>query len=67
MIRDVLLGIFGLVWGAVAVVTVVRTGEWPPAEGWAAFGLGIGAVLAAFRTDESVSRRRRRTSGGDDE
>lgn len=56
MIRDVLLALFGAVWGVVVVMTVIRTGE-VPAELWAVLGVGVGALLAAFRTDEKVASR----------
>lgn len=56
MIRDALLALFGLVWGVVVVVTVIRTGT-VPAELWATLGLGVGGILAAFRTDDRFSRR----------
>jgi ABC-type enterobactin transport system permease subunit len=56
MIRDVLLSLFGAVWAIVVITTALRTGE-VPAELWAVLGIGVGALLAAFRTDDRVSKR----------
>lgn len=57
MIRDVLLAIYGTGWLLVMGVTALRGSEIQP-ELWAALGLGVGAILAAFRTDERVGRSR---------
>lgn len=57
MIRDVLLAIYGTVWAVVVIATAIRTGE-VPAELWAVLGIGVGALLAAFRTDDRVAHRR---------
>ncbi|HEY9411109.1 MAG TPA: hypothetical protein VIP77_16135 [Jiangellaceae bacterium] len=65
MIRDVLLGLFGLVWAVVVVTTQIRTGQ-VPAELWAVLGIGVGGLLAAFRTDDRLGRARRRPAGGND-
>lgn len=64
MIRDVLLAIYGGVWAVVVVTTAIRTGQ-VPAELWAVLGIGVGALLAAFRTDDRVARRG--ADGHDDE
>lgn len=63
-IRDLLLALFGAVWGVVVVVTLLRTGT-VPAELWATLGLGVGGLLAAFRTDDRLDGRQgRRADGG---
>jgi hypothetical protein len=56
MIRDVLLGIFGVGWLVVITITAWRTG-FVPTELWAALGVGTGGLLAVFRTDGYVARR----------
>lgn len=63
MVRDLLLLIFAMVWAVVVIVTAIRTGE-VPAELWAVLGIGIGALLAAFRTDDRVGRKP--VDGGDE-
>lgn len=60
MIRDILLTVYAVGWLAVVLVTVWRTGTVPP-ELWAVLGVGVGALLAAFRVD---SGRDNRTAGG---
>lgn len=62
MIRDILLAFYAVGWLAVVLVTVWRTGAVPP-ELWAVLGVGVGALLAAFRVD---SGRNGRTGGGPD-
>lgn len=62
-IREILLALFGSVWGVVVVVTVIRTGT-VPAELWATMGLGVGGLLAAFRTDDHLDSRQRRPADG---
>lgn len=57
MIRDVLLGVYALAWLFVVAVTVWRTGT-VPAELWAVLGVGAGALIAVFRTDDRLSRRK---------
>jgi hypothetical protein len=59
MIRDVLLAVYAAGWLAVVLVTVWRTGA-VPAELWAALGVGVGGLLAAFKVDGTVGGR---TSG----
>ena len=48
-IRNVLLLLFMLVWG-VSVLAGVYRGERPSADDWAALGLGLGAIVALFKT-----------------
>jgi hypothetical protein len=63
-IRDLLLALFGAVWGFVVIMTVARTGT-VPAELWATLGIGVGGILAAFRTDDRLDgRQQRRADGG---
>lgn len=57
MIRDVLLAVFATAWLAVVLITVWRTGT-VPAELWAVLGVGAGGLVAVFRTDDYVGRRR---------
>lgn len=54
MVRDVLLVIFAAVWAVVVVITLWRSGT-VPAELWAVLGIGVGGILAAFRTDDRLS------------
>lgn len=65
MIRDILLAVYAAGWLAVVLVTVWRTGT-VPAELWAALGVGVGGLLAAFKVDGTVGgrndSRRTRTS-----
>lgn len=58
MIRDVLLGIYALAWLVVVVITAWRTGA-VPAELWAVLGVGAGALIAVFRTDAYMGKRRK--------
>lgn len=55
--RDLLLIIFACVWAVTTLITVWRTGG-VPNELLAALGVGVGSILAAFRADEAVARRR---------
>jgi hypothetical protein len=55
MIRDILLAVYAVGWLAVVLVTVWRTGT-VPAELWAALGVGVGGLLAAFKVDGTVRR-----------
>lgn len=57
MIRDLLLGVYAIAWLVVVLITVWRTGE-VPAELWAVLGIGAGGIVAVFRTDSYVGRRR---------
>lgn len=57
MIRDILLGVYGTAWLVVVVITAWRTGT-VPAELWAVLGIGVGALLAAFRSEQEFARRR---------
>jgi hypothetical protein len=59
MIRDLLLGVYALAWLVVVLITAWRTGT-VPAELWAVLGVGAGALIAVFRTDDYVGRRRRK-------
>ena len=56
MIRDILLAVYAAGWLAVVLVTVWRTGT-VPAELWAALGVGVGGLLAAFKVDGTVGGR----------
>lgn len=57
MIRDALLGLFGIVWAVVVLIAAFRHGT-VPAELWAVLGVGAGGLVAVFRTDAYVGRRR---------
>lgn len=57
MIRDLLLGVYALAWLVVVLITAWRTGT-VPAELWAVLGVGCGALIAVFRTDAYVGKRR---------
>lgn len=57
MIRDVLLLVFATAWLVVVLITAWRTGT-VPAELWAVLGVGAGGIVAVFRTDAYVGRRR---------
>ena len=57
-IREFLMAIYGLGWFVVLIVTALRTKEPIPAELWAVLGIGEGGLLAAFRTDDRIGRRR---------
>lgn len=48
-IRNVLLLTFMLVWG-ISVLAGVYRGERPSADDWAALGLGLGAIMALFKS-----------------
>jgi ABC-type enterobactin transport system permease subunit len=56
MIRDILLVVYVAAWAAVVVITALRTGTVPP-ELWAVPGIGVGAFLAAFHTNDRSRRR----------
>lgn len=57
MVRDVLLVIYATAWLVTVVITAWRTGTVPP-ELWAALGVGSGGLIAVFKTDDYVGRRR---------
>lgn len=61
-IRDMLMLVYAAAWLAVILLTAWRTGTVPP-ELWAALGVGTGALVAVFKGDEALQRRRGR---GDD-
>ena len=61
-IRELLMGIYAVVWAVVVLLTAWRAGEVAP-ELWALLGVGEGALMALFRGDEAI--RRRRPSSGD--
>lgn len=56
-IREVLMGIYAVVWAVVVVLTAVRTGDVQP-ELWAGLGIGEGALMALFRGEEALRKRR---------
>lgn len=56
-IRDLLLALYAVVWSAVVLVTLWRTGT-VSNELLASLGVGVGGLLAAFRADNYVGRRR---------
>jgi hypothetical protein len=56
-VRDILLLIHGAAWLIVVVITALKTGE-VPAELWAVLGVGCGGIVAVFRTDDYVGKRR---------
>lgn len=58
MIRDILLGIHGLAWSVVVIITAVRTGGQVPPELWAVLPFGVGGIMAAFRADGMISKNR---------
>jgi hypothetical protein len=58
MIREVLMAGFGVVWGVVVLLTAWRTGSVPP-QLWAVLGVGEGALVAVFKTERYVNRRRK--------
>jgi len=58
MIREALMVVFAAAWLFVVVLTAWRTGT-VPAELWAVLGVGEGALLAVFRTERYLGRRRR--------
>lgn len=50
-VRDLLLVIYGAVWGVVVIIIAVSNhGEVPPAM-WAVLSGGIAGILTAFRVD----------------
>ncbi len=51
-IRDVILACFMAGWVVVTIITAWRTGT-VPAELWAVPGVGIGALMALFRTTDA--------------
>ncbi len=55
-IREVLMGIYAVVWAVVVVLTAIRTGDVQP-ELWAGLGIGEGALMAIFRGDEALRKR----------
>lgn len=63
MIRDVLLAVYAIGWLVTVIITAWRTGSVPP-ELWAVLGVGVGALLAAFKVD---APGRRRSSGSTDD
>lgn len=60
--QRVLLLIHGIVWGAVTLVVVLRTGAVPP-ELWAVLPAGITGILVAYRVgaDDRPETRRKRS------
>jgi hypothetical protein len=56
-IRDVILGCFMVGWIAVTIITAWKTGT-VPAELWAVPGVGIGALMALFRSSDGNTDRR---------
>lgn len=56
-IRELLMALYGVVWGVVVAGTWWRTGA-VPAELWAGLGIGEGALMALFRADEALRDRR---------
>lgn len=56
-IRDLLMLIYAIAWLVVMVSVTIRTGL-PPAELWTALGVGEGALLAIFRGEQMIGRRR---------
>jgi hypothetical protein len=67
-VRELLMLIYGAVWAIVVILTAWRTGD-VPAQLWAGLGVGEGALMALYRTEDAL--RRRSGSGhpddGDDE
>lgn len=57
-IRDVVLGVFMVGWTTVTIITAWKTGA-VPAELWAVPGVGIGALMALFRTTTGDEGRNR--------
>lgn len=55
--RDVLLIIFAAGWLVVLVITAVRGPV--PAELWGTLAVGLGAIMAVFKTNDITGRRRR--------
>lgn len=49
-IRDVLLVVYGAGWAAAVGVALFKTGEVAPTL-WGALGLGVGAIIGAFRVE----------------
>ena len=49
-IRDILLSVYGAGWAAAVGVALIKTGE-VSAGLWAALGVGIGAIIGAFRVE----------------
>lgn len=58
-IRELLLGLFGIVWAVLVIIVVWRTKDLVeiPNGLLASLGVGIGAIMAAFRVDEYASMR----------
>lgn len=54
-IRELLMGIYAVVWAVVVIITVWRTGEVPNTV-LAALGVGEGALMALFRADDALRR-----------
>lgn len=65
-IREVLMAIYAVAWLIVVVLTAWRTGT-VPAELWAGLGIGEGALMAIFRGDEALRRRRGHVDAENDE
>lgn len=57
-IRELLMGIYGVVWAVVVVLTAWRTGEVGP-ELWATLGVGEGAIMGIFKYGDGGRHRRR--------
>lgn len=55
-IRELLMALYGVVWGFITAGTWWRTGT-VPAELWAGLGVGEGALMAIFRADAALRRR----------
>lgn len=56
-IRDVLLAVYGAGWAAAVGVALIKTGEVAPTL-WGALGLGVGAIIGAFRVEGAQSTAR---------
>lgn len=56
-VRDLLMLVFAAAWLVVVIMTAWRTGQVPP-ELWAVLGVGVGGLMAVFRTEQYVGRRR---------
>lgn len=58
-VREFVMVTYAAIWSFVVIVITWRTGEVPPPELWAALGVGEGALIAVFKTEERVGRHRR--------
>lgn len=57
-IREILMGVFAMVWAAVMLIVALAHQGDVPAQLWTILGIGEGTIMALFRTETYVGTRR---------